>query len=438
MSSDSTLMLVSVLSLFLLVLVGILYRLWRGALRSTEELKREIENAVKGVAGRPIQAHWGGISESSAQWLNQTFTQLEERRRELEEDRRQLDVVLSGMSEGVLAVDSRQRLSFANPAAQRLFNLELSSDRKLVSELIRSPQIQVAIEATLSGAGAYRAEFTMPGRDPLAVDQSRVVSVQGTPLPGSPPPGAVLVLHDVTEIRRLERMRQDFVANASHELKTPLTAIKVNTETLLDWGLRDDTVNQTLLRQIEEQADRLDMLVRDMLSLARLESGQEQFRHEPLILGPVVEDCVSAHESRARARGLDFETTLDALEDQIAVRAATEAIRQILNNLIDNAIKYTPEGGVIRITSKVVGARVVLEVADTGIGIPREDIPRIFERFYRVDKARSRQLGGTGLGLSIVKHISQGLGGEVSVESHLGAGSTFSVFLPRCDVRTVV
>ncbi len=205
----------------------------------------------------------------------------------------------------------------------------------------------------------------------------------------------------------------------------------MNTETLLDWALHDDSVNVTLLNQIDEQVDRLDELVQDMLRLARLESGEQPFQFEPMALGPVVRDCVESHESRAKARGLSLLVELDDLNDSVRIRAAEEAVRQILGNLIDNAIKYTPEGGTIRISSRAIDQRVTISVADTGNGIPRDDIPRIFERFYRVDKARSRSQGGTGLGLAIVKHLAQSLGGEISVESMVGSGSTFAVRLPR-------
>ena len=208
----------------------------------------------------------------------------------------------------------------------------------------------------------------------------------------------MLVFHDVTDLRRLERMRQDFVANASHELKTPLASIKAYTETLLDWALHDETVNRRFLERIDEQVERLNQLILDLLSLARLESGQEFFEHGPLSLVPVLESCVEAHRGRAEAKNLSLTFDPGSLDDDTLVLADEEAVRQIFDNLIDNAIKYTPEGGKVRVTCSLAADAVSVEVADTGIGIPRDDLPRIFERFYRVDKARSRELGGTGLG----------------------------------------
>jgi two-component system phosphate regulon sensor histidine kinase PhoR len=263
----------------------------------------------------------------------------------------------------------------------------------------------------------------------------RILSVRGTPLPGRPSAGAVLVFHDMTELRRLERMRQDFVANASHELKTPLASIKAYTETLLDWALHDEAVNVRFLERIDEQVERLNRLILDLLSLARLESGQEVFDHQPLNLLPVLESCVEDHRGRAATKNLTLAFEPGDLDPQEAlVRADEEAVRQIADNLIDNAIKYTPENGSVRVRCLARWDAIAVEVWDTGIGIPRDDLPRIFERFYRVDKARSRELGGTGLGLSIVKHVVQSIGGKIEVSSRVGSGSKFTVHLPRCVV----
>jgi two-component system phosphate regulon sensor histidine kinase PhoR len=322
-------------------------------------------------------------------------------------------------------------LLFANAAATTLFGLGPDAVGRHIGELIRSPRVHDAVNETLAGPEPHQAEIGVLAPDGRNRGQTLILAVQGTPLPGSPPAGAVLVFHDVTETRRLERVRQDFVANASHELKTPLAAIKAYTETLLDWALHDENVNSKFLRRIEEQADRLNTLVLDLLSLARLESGEDFFQHGPLELAPLVRQVVESHRPRAESHGLCYGFELDPSAEQAIVKADEEAIRSILDNLIDNAIKYTPEGGQVRVLMRQPAAEtVLLAVADTGIGISREALPRVFERFYRVDKARSRELGGTGLGLSIVKHLVQSLGGQVTVDSRLGLGSTFTVRLP--------
>jgi two-component system phosphate regulon sensor histidine kinase PhoR len=382
-----------------------------------------------------VQARVRGPVGTLSRKFNAIAPRLESRIARLEQDRQQLSAVLSGMSEGVIAIDARRRLLFANASADRLFGLVPTSVNRTVPELIRSPQVQGAVDATLSGQGPHRAEITVTGREPSLRAPARTLSVHGTPLPGSPPPGAVLVFHDVTELRRLERMRQDFVANVSHELKTPLASIKAYTETLLDWALHDEAVNVRFLHRIEEQAERLNQLILDLLSLAKLESGQQPFDHGPRELAPLLRACVESQRDRATAKSLELSLDQGRLDDQLEVLADEEAIRQIFDNLIDNALKYTPEGGKVRLSCRVEDGHVAVEVADTGIGIPRDDLPRVFERFYRVDKARSRELGGTGLGLSIVKHLVQSIGGQLSVESRLSQGSTFTVQLPRHSPR---
>jgi two-component system, OmpR family, phosphate regulon sensor histidine kinase PhoR len=401
--------------------------------RALEELRRRVAALGEGRPARPVLSRVHGPVGRLTRLFAEVAPRLEARIAQLEQDRQQLSAVLSGMAEGVIAVDARSRLLFANASADRLFGLGPGSVGRLVPELIRSPQVQEAVEATLAGSEPYRGEITVTGREPGLRAQSRVLSVHGTPLPGSPATGAVLVFHDVTELRRLERMRQDFVANVSHELKTPLASIKAYTETLLDWALHDENVNVRFLKRIEEQAERLNQLILDLLSLARIESGQEVYDHVPLALAPMIGSCVESHRGRAESKNQVLGLDLGPLDGQTLVLADEEAVRQILDNLIDNAIKYTPEGGSVRVACMLAagGDAVAVEVADSGIGIPRDDLPRVFERFYRVDKARSRELGGTGLGLSIVKHLVQSIGGQITVDSRVGAGSRFTVQLPR-------
>jgi two-component system phosphate regulon sensor histidine kinase PhoR len=395
------------------------------------ELRRGLSALGEGRPARPVQGLFVGALGRLVRTFNALVPRLEGRLERLEGDRQLLGAMLQGMTEAVVAVDARRRLLFANAAADRLFELGPEAVGRLVAERLRSPQVQEAVERTLESRGEYNAEIAVPAPADRLRGQVVHLDVHGTPLPGSPAPGAVLVFHDVTDLRRLERMRQDFVANASHELKTPLASIKAYVETLLDGALHDDEVNVRFLRQIDEQAERLSALILDLLSLARLESGQDFFQHRPQPLRPLVDRCVERHRDRAEAKGLAFGPDLAGLGPDVLVHADEEAIRQILDNLIDNAIKYTPEGGRVAVGGRVAEDSVEIVVRDTGIGIPRDELPRVFERFYRVDKARSRELGGTGLGLSIVKHLAQSLGGHVWVESRVGAGSTFAVRLPR-------
>ncbi|APW58737.1 sensor histidine kinase [Paludisphaera borealis] len=408
---------------------------WRRA-RTLGEIARGLEMLAEGRRSRQLLARPGGSLGKLVRVFNASSLEVHERLTRFEEDRQQLRVVLGAMAEAVVAVDARRRLLFANASADALFGLDATSVGRLAPELIRSPQVQNAVEATLRLAhpNAYQGELSLPGRDAPLRGPARVLAVRGTPLPGHPPSGAVLVFHDVTDLRRLERMRQDFVANASHELKTPLASIKAYAETLLDWALNDDAVNRRFLERIDEQVDRLNVLILDMLSLARLESSQAFFEHGPLSLIPVIERCVEAHRDRAAAGGLALVFDAGSLDGDVLILADEEAIRQIFDNLIDNAIKYTAEDGEVKLVCSLAPTAVVVEVSDTGIGIPRDDLPRIFERFYRVDKARSRELGGTGLGLAIVKHLVSSLRGQITVTSRPGVGTRFTVQLPRAFV----
>ncbi len=411
-----------------------------GSVSRNRRLFEELANGLRALADgqhvRPIRGTLRGSLGTLLRTYNEAVPTLEEKLTQAKDDLRLLRMVLSGMTEGVIAIDARRRLLFANDAADRLFGLGPDAVGRLIAELIRNPKVQEAVDATLSDNLANKVEIQVQMPDGRGRGPSRCLVLHGTPMPGFPTPGAVVVFHDVTDLRRLERMRQDFVANASHELKTPLASIKAYTETLLDGAIHDESVNVRFLHQIEDQADRLNRLILDLLSLARLESGQDFFQHGPLALEPVLRDCAEAHRDRAEAKTLRYTVDLENLGEDAEVMADEEAIRMVLDNLIDNAIKYTPEGGRVRVAGRTNGEMVELAVIDTGIGIPRDELSRVFERFYRVDKARSRALGGTGLGLSIVKHILQSLGGTVSVESRINAGSTFTVRIPLSKVAS--
>ena len=260
------------------------------------------------------------------------------------------------------------------------------------------------------------------------------VTIRATPLPGSPCPGVVLVILDVTELRRLEGLRQEFIANVSHELKTPLSSIKAYTETLLNGALQDENINQQFVSRISEQADRLHDLIMDMLSLARIESAQQSYEISSVSVREVVDRSIHGHRDAAIKK--EIQLTATAWTSDLKVRAEPEALRQILDNLIKNAIMYTGPGGSVTVSwepDPTNERMVAIRVRDTGIGIDEKNHARLFERFFRVDKAPSREQGGTGLGLSIVKHLTQFFDGSVSVESKLGEGATFLVHIPKSD-----
>lgn len=334
-----------------------------------------------------------------------------------------LATVLGRMDEGVIAVDGKLEVLFANTAAGKMFDFAAeNAERCRLLELVRHPILHDVVADTLRKTESHESEMQPGGSG------DRTLSVHSTPLPGKPCPGVVLVLRDVTELRRLESVRRDFVANVSHELKTPLSSIKAYAETLSEGAIEDSEHRLQFVHQIEEQAERLHQLIVDVLSLARIESGTETFDIQPVTLPDAVRSCYAHHRTAAESRQIALNT--QPSDPAVRVLADEEGVRQILDNLVDNAIKYTPPGGQVAIGWRVSDSVAVIQVRDTGIGIAAKDLPRVFERFFRVDVARSRQLGGTGLGLSIVKHLTQFFGGTVDVASEPGVGSTFEVRLP--------
>jgi len=409
--------------------LGLTFWLARRITRPLRELTAGTEQIAAGEYGHKVYAADRGEVGTLARTFNQMSERLAAQFARLEEDRQQLRTILAGMVEGVIAVDADERILFANERAHELLGLptQAATGRKFW-EVVRHGGLTAAVRHALDRSEPYDAELNWDGTS------GKSVTVHAAPLPDvadSPPRGAALVLHDTTQLRRLERIRQEFVANASHELKTPLSVIKAAVETLIEGAVNDREHRDLFLGQIAEQADRLQLLIVDMLSLARVEAGADTVEPRRVPLRPFVEACLARHRGRAEGSGQTLDAVPPAPADDIAVWADEEALDQILGNLVDNALKYTPRGGRISVGWEARDGEVCLSVRDTGIGIPERDLPRVFERFFRVDRARSRELGGTGLGLSIVKHLAQAMQGSVSATSRPGQGSTFSVRLPR-------
>ncbi len=358
--------------------------------------------------------------------FNRMAAQLEERMRTITEDRAKLLTVLGGMVEGVVAVDLNQCVVHLNAAAGRILGVTpATSLGRPIWEVTRVRQVGEAIARTLTDAREVTEEL------PLDVgNQERIVQLHGARLEDGDGSrvGAVLVLHDVTELRRLERVRRDFVANVSHELKTPITAIRGLVDTIIDDADMPSDVQTQFLRKAQNQALRLSLLVTDLLTLARLESAEGVIAAERVDLREIVNR--SAANFRSAAEGQEVTVEGAVPDEPVVVVGDAEALELLVNNLLDNAVKYTAEGGRVEVRVAAIGDSAALEVEDNGLGISPEHHERIFERFYRVDQARSRELGGTGLGLSIVKHICKAHNGTVAVRSTLGVGSTFTVTLP--------
>ncbi len=354
--------------------------------------------------------------------LARRWEQIQTSRLERDENSELMETVLGSMIEGVVVIDARQRILYANAAAGPLLDLPAPQvvGRSLF-EAARHPRVQKVVEEVLAGRVPERVEYSVPRT-------GAVVALIASPLPSDPTPGAVLVLHNVTELRRLENLRREFVSNVSHELKTPLTTIQAYTETLLDGAIDDANINRQFLSRIDEQAERLHRLILDLLDLARIEAAEEAYDLVQVPVAATVLKCLDEHQAVASAKNVTLRS--EPPPDEVAVWADDEGLLTVLNNLVDNAIKYTPSGGRVTVRWRIDYKRVVLEVEDTGIGIPKPHQARVFERFYRVDKARSRELGGTGLGLSIVKHWAQVFGGTVEVCSEVGRGTTFTIRIP--------
>jgi two-component system phosphate regulon sensor histidine kinase PhoR len=271
----------------------------------------------------------------------------------------------------------------------------------------------------------------LTGEVEVGTVRRRNFSVTAAPVHAAGANGAVLVLHDITELRRLERVRRDFVANVSHEFKTPLTAIQGFAETLLGGALDDLENRNRFVEIIREHAQRLARLTDDLLKLSRIEAGRLELETRPIRVEGIVNGCVETARLNAEARGLRIVVNLP--DEMPAIRGDGAQLGEVLQNLLDNALQYTPAGGQIELKARSNGHDVIFTVTDTGIGIPESDLERIFERFYRVDAARSREAGGTGLGLAIARHIVDAHGGRIWVESAIGQGSRFHFSIPRAS-----
>jgi two-component system phosphate regulon sensor histidine kinase PhoR len=353
--------------------------------------------------------------------IDQMAGELESRLREVTQEKDQLSGVLGGMVEGVLVVGADGRIGLANRSLRELFGIRGELVGKRPIEAIRHAALEDALrEAARSDAPVVREVA-------LGTAPARALRLHASAFPTAEGAGVVAVFSDVTELRRVEAVRRDFVTHASHELKTPITAIRGFAEMLAE-GSVPAADQPRILGIVREHVERLERLVEDLLELARAESDQPQLRRTPLELAALARGALEGLEARFAERRIRAE-----LRDLGARPALADpgALEQVLSNLLDNALKYTEPGGSVCVELADEGERVRLSVRDTGIGIPAADRARIFERFYRVDKARSRALGGTGLGLAIVKHLVQAMDGEVSVESTPGMGSTFHVRLPH-------
>jgi two-component system, OmpR family, phosphate regulon sensor histidine kinase PhoR len=355
--------------------------------------------------------------------MNQMAAELDDKMRTVTGQRNELDAVLSSMIEGVLAFDSNERLVNLNLAASKMLGIDKDQARgHYVQEITRYVDLQKLVSRIL--------ENKKPDEIEIEGDGGQILQTHGTILRNdkSQNLGVLVVLNDITRLRHLEKMRRDFVANVSHELRTPITSIKGFVETLQEGAIRDSEDTERFLVIIAKQADRLNSIITDLLALSQIEETEKsQMRLEEHAIKEVLIEAVSACALKAGDKKITVRLNYD---DDIIAKINPELLRQAIINLLDNAIKYSDEGGKVDLSAQRTSSEIIISVQDWGIGIEKKHLPRLFERFYTVDKARSRELGGTGLGLSIVKHIVLAHHGNITVDSTPDKGSTFSVHLP--------
>ena len=335
--------------------------------------------------------------------------------------------ILGAMEDGVLVVDARSRITLMNPTFEKLFELrDPAVDVPLVEAVRHATLDQLIAEALLTGE-VMRSELSVTDS---RTRRERHIEVSAVPVRNAngEVTGAVVLFHDITQLKRLDQVRRDFVANVSHELRTPLSILRGYIEVLLDEPETSQEELRRILSIMERHSKRLQRLVGDLLSLAQLESSQAELELSVVRMDELFNNLIRDWKEKLSAKNL--KVTVDLPSEGLTLRADGTRLEEVLHNLLDNAIKFSPKNGEIRLQAASCGSNVVLSVADNGIGISKEHLPRIFERFYRADKARSRELGGTGLGLAIVKHIAQLHGGRVEAESEGGRGTTIRVVLP--------
>lgn len=382
------------------------------------------QEAIKGNWSQKIPVTTQDEIGSLAKSLNLLFRQQQANIEAIKNEQNKIIAIISSMSEGVIACDTDSRILLINKSIEKIFAVTAADCRnKMLLEAIRNNELDEILNLTLRTGQAQQSELS------ILVPVQKVFQIYASPLTNEDKTvGAVLVLHDITTLKHLENVRKEFISNVSHELKTPLTSIKGFIETLLAGALEDKNNNRRFLSIIQDHADRLGKLINDILELSKLESKEIQLEFKPVALLEIIRKTVETFTPQLAKSKITCAVNITGALP--SVRADQDKIAQVLINLIDNAIKFNRENGTITITAEVQTGFLKIKVQDTGIGLPSADLPRIFERFYRVDKARSRDLGGTGLGLSIVKHIIEAHQGKVGVESIEEKGSTFWFTLP--------
>jgi len=398
------------------------------ASRLTKPIRTMTESARQISQGNfkiKIKPHTQDEISELANYFNQMSSQLESTITLLKSEKLQLDSILSNMKEGVLALNARGEILLANASLRQIFSLNPDIFHRIYFESFRHPGLCELARSVLFERQNQSAEISL-GFPEEKVLLTEAIAIEA---PNQEHVSAILVFFDITRLKRLEKVRKDFVANASHELRTPLTSIKGFVEALQDGAIDDPSQARQFLEIISRQAERMGKIISDLLLLSEIESEGFQLKLEEAALNDLIGEAVKPFRAQAESKNIVLELNLQ--EPEMVVKADRDKVSQVLTNLLDNALKFTSSGGRVAITAEDHKNEIVIQVKDSGIGIPSTDLSRIFERFYSADKSRSRELGGTGLGLSIVKHIVEAHGGKVWVESELNRGSVFYFSLPQ-------
>ncbi|RQD70168.1 MAG: HAMP domain-containing histidine kinase [Halanaerobium sp. MSAO_Bac5] len=410
----------AILSLFIFFLV---WQLTSNIVKPLEKITEASEKIAQGDLSQRISIRkYNSEIEKLARMFNHMAAKLEGKISEISQEKNRIEAILKSMVDGVIATDSEGEVSLINPAAQKIFNIDEQDikGKDLISSLFNH-RLDMYLQRALKEKESISREIIYHNPD------KKIIQATFIPLLGEKRDinGGVIVLTDITELRKLETVRNDFVANVSHELRTPLTSILGYLDTLIESDIEDQQTREKFLSIIKEETNRLSLLITDLLNLSKIES--QSFELSPGDFVKTLQKVYNLLEKNAQLK--DIEVNMEVEENPPQVYMVKEQIEQVLINLIDNAIKYSPAGEEINIRVEKKADKLYFSIADNGIGIPQEDQARIFERFYRVDKARSRSLGGTGIGLSIVRNIIKQHGSEIKVESEEGKGSIFTFYL---------
>jgi len=405
--------------------IGFAWFLWRRIIRPLEEVNSVAREMARGNLDRELHIYTDDEFGELARSINDMASQLKNTIDEITEARNQAGAILDSIADGVIAVNKSGEVLFVNPVIEKVFGIDQkTSQGKNILGVIRNYDVERLMEKAL------RTEKPVSQEIRLIYPEPKVFYVNATPLQGHDrhKGGAVVLFNDITQRKKLEDMRTEFVANVSHELRTPLTSIRGFLETLLEGKIEDQATIRRFLEIINRETARLTRLIDDLLNLSKIEERQVVHRWQTVHLLETVNRAVVMFQAQAKEQNLEMVTELPA--ELPVIKGDPDMLAQVLINLLDNAIKFTPAGGRITVKASADEENVRIDVEDTGIGIPPENLPRIFERFYRVEKSRSRELGGIGVGLAIVKHIIRAHGGKTGVESIVGKGSKFTFTLP--------